>query len=295
VYRIGPRLAIAQTVDFITPVVDDPFDYGAIAAANSLSDVYAMGATPTVALSIICFPSETGDLNVLREIVRGGAAKLKEAGVHLLGGHSVRDPEIKFGYAVTGEVDPKRIVSIGGARQGDVLVLTKPIGTGILATALKRGVLPVEALAIMSRQMRNLNRAASEAMRGVAHAATDVTGFGLLGHARNMARGSRKTLRIWSAAVPFLPGALDLVAGGIASAGLKANRDGMSADVAFAEGVPEPVREALFDPQTSGGLLMAVPASRLEAFVTKLRRRKILAAVIGEVLPRGRRPLEVAS
>ena len=294
-YRIGPKLAIAQTVDFITPVVDDPFDYGAIAAANSLSDVYAMGATPTVALSIICFPSETGDLNVLREIVRGGAAKLKEAGVHLLGGHSVRDPEIKFGYAVTGEIDPRRIVAIEGARQGDVLVLTKPIGTGILATALKRGVLPVESLAIMSRQMKSLNRAASEAMRGVAHAATDVTGFGLLGHARNMARASKRTLRIWSAAVPFLPGALDLVAGGIASAGLGANRDGMSADVAFAEGVPQAVREALFDPQTSGGLLMAIPASRLDAFVTKLRRRKIVAAVIGEVRPRGRRPLEVAA
>ncbi len=290
---MGPKLAIAQTVDFITPVVDDPFDYGAIAAANSLSDVYAMGATPTVALSIICFPSDTGDLDVLREIVRGGAAKLKEAGVALLGGHSVRDPEIKFGYAVTGEVDPRRIVAIGGARPGDLLVLTKPIGTGILATALKRGVLPPKALKAMTAQMKLLNRAASEAMRGVAHAATDVTGFGLLGHARNMARAGRVTLRVWSAAVPFLPGALELVAGGIASAGLKLNRDGMSREVAFSEGVPEPVREALFDPQTSGGLLMAIPASRLDAFAKKLRRSRIAATVIGEVRPRGRRPLEV--
>ncbi len=290
---MGPKLAIAQTVDFITPVVDDPFDYGAIAAANSLSDIYAMGATPTVALSIICFPSDTGDLNVLREIVRGGAAKLKEAGVTLLGGHSVRDPEIKFGYAVTGEVDPRRIVAIGGARPGDLLVLTKPVGTGILATALKRGVLPPNALKAMTAQMKLLNRAASEAMPGVAHAATDVTGFGLLGHARNMARASRMTLRIWSGAVPFLPGALELVAGGIASAGLKSNRDGMSREVAFSEGVPEPVREALFDPQTSGGLLMAIPASRLDAFVKKLRRSRIVATVIGEVRPRGRRPLEV--
>lgn len=290
---MGPKLAIAQTVDFITPVVDDPFDYGAIAAANSLSDVYAMGATPTVALSIICFPSETGDLGVLREIVRGGAAKLKEAGVTLLGGHSVRDPEIKFGYAVTGEVDPRRIVAIAGARAGDLLVLTKPIGTGILATALKRGVLPASGLKAMTAQMKLLNRAASLAMRGVAHAATDVTGFGLLGHARNMARASRATLRVWSAAVPFLPGALDLVAGGIASAGLKSNRDGMSKEVVFSENVPEPMREALFDPQTSGGLLMAIPASRLDAFVKKLRRSRIVATVIGEVRPRGRRPLEV--
>ncbi len=293
VYRISAKVALAQTVDFITPVVDEPQDYGAIAAANSLSDVYAMGAKPTVALSIICFPSETGDLNVLREIVRGGAAKLREAGVTLLGGHSVRDPEIKFGYAVTGEVDPKRIVSIGGARRGDLLVLTKPIGTGILATALKRGVLPRSGIEAMTASMKTLNRAASEAMRGVAHAATDVTGFGLLGHARNMARASRKTLHIWSAAVPLLPGALELVAGGIASAGLKSNRDGMSSEVVWADAVPEPMREALFDPQTSGGLLMSIPVSKADAFLKTLRRKKVEGAVIGEVRPQGRRALEV--
>ena len=293
VYRIGPTLAIAQTVDFITPVVDDPFDYGAIAAANSLSDIYAMGARPTVALSIIGFPAETGDLNVLREIVRGGATKLKEAGVQLLGGHSVRDPEIKFGYAVTGEVHPKRIVSIGGARAGDLLVLTKPIGTGILATALKRGMLAPDPLKIMTAQMKTLNRAAGEAMRGVAHAATDVTGFGLLGHARNMARASRTTLRVWSAAVPFLPGALKLVQDGVASAGLAANREGIGPEVLFQDGVPQPIREALFDPQTSGGLLMSIPASRANAFMKKLKALRIRGVVIGEVRPRGRRPLEV--
>ena len=292
-YRISASLAIAQTVDFITPVVDDPFDYGAIAAANSLSDIYAMGARPTVALSIIGFPSETGDLDVLREIVRGGATTLKEAGVLLLGGHSVRDPEIKFGYAVTGEVHPKRIVSIGGARAGDLLVLTKPIGTGILATALKRGVLPKEGLVAMTGHMKRLNRAASDAMRGVARAATDVTGFGLLGHARTMARASRATLHLWSAAVPFLPGALELVAGGIASAGLASNRDGIAAEVLFQERVPAPVRDALFDPQTSGGLLMAIPASRVDAFVKKLARSRIAGTVIGEVRRRGRHPLEV--
>jgi len=293
VYRISARLAIAQTVDFITPVVDDPYDYGAIAAANSLSDVYAMGATPTVALSIICFPSETGDLDVLGRIVRGGAEQLRAAGVTLLGGHSVRDPEIKFGYAVTGEVDPKRIVTIGGARRGDLLVLTKPVGTGILATALKRGVLPRSGIEAMTASMKTLNRAASLAMRGIAHAATDVTGFGLLGHARNMARASRKTLHLWSAAVPLLPGALDLVAQGIASAGLKSNRDGISSEVLWADGVPEPMRDVLFDPQTSGGLLMAIPASKADAFLSRLRRKKIEGTVIGEVRAQGRRPLEV--
>ena len=293
VYRVNAKLEIAQTVDFITPIVDDPFDYGSIAAANSLSDIYAMGARPTVALSIVGFPIETSDRSVLAAIVRGGAMKLKEAGVLLLGGHSVRDPEIKFGYAVTGEVDPKRIVTVGGARAGDLLVLTKPIGTGILATALKRGALPDEALRAMTAQMKALNRAASEAMRGVAHAATDVTGFGLLGHARNIARASRKTIRIWSAAVPFLAGALEMVASGVASAGLGANRQGIGPDVAFAEGVPEPVQAALFDPQTSGGLLMAIPASALNAFMAKLGRAKVRGTVIGDVRSRGPRPLEV--
>jgi len=292
---MSPTLAIAQTVDFITPVVDDPFDYGAIAAANSVSDVYAMGARPTLALSIIGFPSETGDLDVLREIVRGGATKLKEAGVQLLGGHSVRDPEIKFGYAVTGEVHPKRIISIGGARAGDLLVLTKPIGTGILATALKGGRLAPDRLRAMTAEMKRLNRAASEAMRGIAHAATDVTGFGLLGHARNMARASRVTLRLWSTAVPFLPGALELVAEGIASAGLKSNRLGIGPDVRIEEGVPGPVRDALFDPQTSGGLLISVPASRVSAFVKKLARARTTGTVIGEVGPRRKTPLEVTA
>lgn len=292
VYRLHGKLAVAQTVDFITPVLDDPFDYGAVAAANALSDIYAMGGRPTLALSIVCFPSDTGDLEVLREMIRGGVAKLKEAGVTLLGGHSVRDPEIKFGYAVTGDVDPKRIVTNAGARTGDLLVLTKPLGTGILATALKRGTLPAAALKVMTASMKELNRSASDAMRSVAHAATDITGFGLLGHARNMARASRKTLRFWSAAVPLLPEALELAAGGVASGGLKANRDAIDPDVAWSDGVSEPMRAALVDPQTSGGLLIAVPASKLEVFLKRLRRSKVPAAVVGEVQPRRRHDLE---
>lgn len=294
VYRMGPKLAVAQTVDFITPVVDDAYDYGAIAASNSLSDIYAMGGRPTLALSIVCFPSETGDLEILRQMIRGGAAKLKEAGVTLLGGHSVRDPEIKFGYAVTGEVDPKKIVTNAGAKEGDLLVLTKPLGTGILATALKRGLLPDAALQAMTSQMKALNRAASAAMRGSAvHAATDVTGFGLLGHALNMARASKKSMRFWSAAVPLLPQTLELVQRGVASAGLKANAAAIEPHVMWADGVSEPMRQALVDPQTSGGLLMALSASRVDGLLRRLRLSRIRAVVVGEVKPKRKHFLEV--
>lgn len=295
VYRIAKNLALAQTVDFITPVVDNPRHYGAIAAANALSDIYAMGGKPTLALSIVCYPSDTGDLDVMREILRGGAAKLREAGVVLLGGHSVRDREIKFGFAVTGEVHPRRIVTNARAKQGDLLVLTKPLGTGILATALKRGVLPEAALRATTREMSTLNRVASEAMVAVqAHAATDVTGFGLLGHALNMARASRKTLRFWSNAVPFLPHTLELAQGGVVSAGLITNQSAVASHVAWADGVPEPSRLAMVDPQTSGGLLVALPPSKVEAYLARLARRKIRGVVVGEVMPQGKRLLEVA-
>jgi len=295
VYRIAKNLALAQTVDFITPVVDNPRHFGAIAAANALSDIYAMGGKPTLALSIVCYPSDTGDLDVMREILRGGVAKLREAGVVLLGGHSVRDREIKFGFAVTGEVHPRRIVTNARARLGDLLVLTKPLGTGILATALKRGVLPVPALRAMTREMSTLNRVASEAMVAVqANAATDVTGFGLLGHALNMARASGKTLRIWSNAVPFLPNTLELVRSGVASAGLTANQSAVAPQVSWADGVPEPARLAMVDPQTSGGLLVALPASRVKAYLTLLSRRRIRGVVVGEVVRQARRLLEVA-
>ena len=294
VYKMSASVALVQTVDFFTPMVDDPYDFGAIAAANAVSDVYAMGGVPKTALSILCFPAETGDPAVLRAIVQGGAETLKEAGVLVLGGHSVRDPEMKFGYAITGEVHPKRVVTNAGARAGDLLVLTKPIGTGVLATALKRGRLPDPLVRAMTRQMRTLNRAAAAAMTAVGpSAATDVTGFGLLGHARNIARASRKTIRIWSQAVPYLPGVLEFAADGIASAGLLSNRESIDPDVAWAEGVPEPVRRALVDPQTSGGLLIAVAPSRAERLLGRLTRARVKAAVVGEVLARGPVPLEV--
>lgn len=296
VYRVSATLALVQTIDFFTPMVDDPYDFGAIAAANSVSDVYAMGGVPKTALSVLCFPAEGGDPAVLRDIVRGGADLLRRAGVFVLGGHSVRDPEIKFGYAVTGEVHPKRVVTNAGARAGDVLVLTKPLGVGILATALKRELLPGPLLTRMTRQMKTLNRAAAAAMTASgAHAATDVTGFGLIGHARNMARASGKTIRLWSRTIPLLPGVLDLAARDVVSAGLRSNRESVDPDVMWDESVSEPLRCALVDPQTSGGLLIAIPTSKAEALMRRLSRARVSATVVGEVLARRSRMIEVAA
>jgi selenide, water dikinase len=294
VFRLSPTRALVQTVDFITPVVNDPFDYGRIAAANALSDVYAMGGTPITALSIVCYP-EKGDMGVLGEILRGGAEALARARVALVGGHTVRDPEIKFGFAVTGEVHPKRVVTNAGAKRGDLLVLTKPLGIGILATALKRRLLPEEDLARMTAQLTTLNGTAAAAMVAAgASAATDVTGFGLLGHALNVARASKKTLRIWSAAVPILPRVLDYARDGVAPAGLRSNLGYAAPDVAFDDGVAEPVRMTLADPQTSGGLLIAIAPKRAAKLMAALKRARIDAAVIGEVVASGRKPIEVS-
>jgi selenide,water dikinase len=296
VFRVSANLALVQTVDFFTPMVDDPYDFGAIAAANALSDVYAMGGTPKTALAVLCFPAEDGDPTVLRDIVRGGAAMLRRAGVVVVGGHSVRDPEIKFGYAVTGEVHPKRVITNAGARRGDLLVLTKALGVGILATALKRGLLSPSLLSRMTRQMKTLNRAAAVAMSASkTHAATDVTGFGLLGHARNLARASGKTLRIWSRAVPVLPGALEFAARDVVPGGLRTNREAVDPDVAWGGSVPEALRRVLVDPQTSGGLLIAVPSSGADALRRRLARSRVAFAVVGEVAARGSRPIEVVS
>ncbi len=295
VFRISPTRALVQTVDFFTPMVNDPFDFGRIAATNALSDVYAMGGTPATALSIVCYP-ESGDMEILREILRGGAETLKRARVALMGGHSVRDKEIKFGFAVTGEVHPKRIVSNAGARSGDLLVLTKPLGVGILATALKQRLLSEELVRVMTDQMTTLNRAAGEAMQAVGvSAATDVTGFGLLGHALNVARASRKTIRIWSAAVPILPGVLPLAERDVVPGGLNTNAVYAAPHVTFEENVPEALRKVFVDPQTSGGLLIAVRPSRGKELLRRLARSKVAAEVVGEVLPKRARPLEVAA
>jgi len=250
VFRISPTRALVQTVDFFTPMVNDPFEFGRIAATNALSDVYAMGGTPLTALSIVCYP-ESGDMDVLREILRGGAETLKRARVALMGGHSVRDKEMKFGFAVTGEVHPKRIVSNAGARSGDLLVLTKPLGVGILATALKQRLLSEDSIRAMTEQMATLNRAAGEAMQAVGvSAATDVTGFGLLGHALNVARASRKTIRIWSATVPVLPGVVAFAERDIVPGGLITNAAYVAPHVVFDNGVSEALRKVFVDPQT---------------------------------------------
>ena len=293
VFRISPTRALVQTVDFFTPMVNDPFEFGRIAATNALSDVYAMGGTPMTALSIVCYP-ETGDMQILREILRGGAETLKRAGVALMGGHSVRDKEMKFGFAITGEVHPKRIVSNAGAKSGDLLVLTKPLGVGILATALKQRLLSEGSIRAMTEQMTTLNRAAGEAMQAVGvSAATDVTGFGLLGHALNVARASKKTIRIWSRAVPILPGVVAFADRDVVPGGLLTNAAYVAPYVAFSDGVSEALRKVFVDPQTSGGLLIAVRPSRGKALMRRLARAKVAAAVIGEVRAPGRRPLEV--
>ena len=258
VYRITPELALVQTVDFFTPIVDDPFTYGAIAAANALSDVYAMGGKPISVLSILAWPA-TGDLDDLEEILKGGASKIHEAGAAILGGHSVVDDEIKFGYAVTGTVHPGRVLTNAGAREGDALVLTKPLGTGVIATALKGGMARAEHVAASVESMLLLNRAACEEMlRYRVHGCTDVTGFGLLGHARELAAASAVTLEIETDTLQFLPGALEYARAGIVPGGLIRNRVFVWPSVQVTRTLDAALETLLYDPQTSGGLLIAM-------------------------------------
>jgi len=289
VFLLDAGTALVQTVDFFTPVVDDPEAFGAIAAANALSDVYAMGGRPLTALSIAAFPEHDFPPEWVAAIVQGGERKLREAGSVLLGGHSVRDPEIKFGYAVTGLVDPKRMLTNAAGAAGEVLVLTKPLGTGVVATALKAGRAADAAVAAATRSMSALNRDASEA--ALAHgvrAATDVTGFGLLGHAAGIARESRLTLEIRLDDLPLLPGALEL-AEAFQPAGLRANRREFGPSVTLPPDA-DPRRTALlFDPQTSGGLLLLVP----DAEVGPLLARLPAARVVGQARAPGPVPLVV--
>jgi selenide,water dikinase len=286
VYLLSEDLALVQTVDFFTPIVDDPFTFGAIAAANALSDVYAMGGTPLSALSIVAFPGsgeKAADLDILEAILRGGLEKMREAGCAVLGGHSVNDPEIKFGYAVTGTIHPKRIKANSGAQPGDVLVFTKALGTGVIGTALKRGIAPPAAVEAAAASMLTLNRAACEAMlRFAVHGCTDVTGFGLIGHAREMARASGVTLEIEPAAVPLLPGAIDAVLAGAIPGGLNNNREFASRGVEVAAPIDPALLELLYDPQTSGGLLISLPESDAACLIEELAG----ATRIGRVLLR---------
>jgi len=282
VYKLSPELALVQTVDFFTPIVDDPFTFGAVAAANSLSDVYAMGGRPISALSILAYPAD-GDLDDLAQILKGGAEKMREADCSILGGHSVADDEMKFGYAVTGTVHPARVKANAGAMPGDELVFTKQIGTGVIATALKRGIASEAHAAASIRQMLTLNRRACEAMLAFdVHGCTDVTGFGLLGHAREMAAASRATIEIHVDSVRFLPGALDYARLGALPGGLKNNRDFVSCAVEATRELPREVEDLLYDPQTSGGLLISLPPADAAAF----ERAFAGAYRIGRVLPR---------
>jgi selenide,water dikinase len=291
VFLHGPGEALVQTADFFTPIVDDPYDYGQVAAANALSDVYAMGGRPITALALLCFPDATLPPEVLREILRGGQDKMIEAGVSVLGGHSVRDPELKFGYSVTGVVQRRHLLTNAGVRAGDRLLLTKPLGTGVLATALKHGRLERSLVTRLTRQMTTLNRRAAEAaVEFGARAATDVTGFGLLGHAAQMAEASGVTLVLRPAKGWFLPRVLDLAAAGELAGGLHKNRE-FYGDLVDEDALPEPMRLALYDPQTSGGLLIAISKRRAVALAAALRRRRVWMAEVGEAVPRRERPI----
>lgn len=289
VYKLTPELALVQTVDFFTPIVDDPYTFGAIAAANSLSDVYAMGGRPLTALSIVAYPAK-GDILDLEQILRGGAEKMHEAACSVVGGHSIADEEMKFGYAVTGTVHPARFKANASARPGDVLVFTKRIGTGVIATALKKGIAAQADVDEAIRSMLTLNREACERMlRFEAHGCTDVTGFGLLGHAREMALASGVTLEIAADRVQFLPGALDYARRGAIPGGLKNNREFASCMVEVLREPPPGVEDLLYDPQTSGGLLITLP----EADAAALERDFDRAYAIGRVLPRSAQPLRL--
>ena len=283
VYKIDEDRALVQTVDFFTPIVDDPFVYGQIAAANALSDVYAMGGRPLTALAIAGFPKEA-ERDILARIFAGGLDMLNRAGVALLGGHTVQDQEIKFGYAVTGEVDPGRVFANAGARAGDELILTKPVGTGIIATALKFDRAPAAAIEAAIASMTTLNRAAAEVLRelpeGAVHACTDITGFGLLGHASEMAAASGCTLEIAATAVPLIEGARALVAGNVPGGG-RTNRQHFAGRIAIDPGVPSDVVDLLFDPQTSGGLLVAIDAGLATVAIERLRADGVPAVAIG--------------
>lgn len=285
VYRVAPDLAMVQTVDFFTPMVDDPFTFGQIAATNALSDVYAMGGRPVTALSLVCF-SQGGDFNLLEQIMLGGLSKMQEAGCVVVGGHSVRDAEIKFGYAVTGLIHPDAVLTNANAKQGDVLVLTKAIGTGVITTALKQGKAAPEWVASAVASMTTLNRRALEIARGYeVHAATDITGFGLMGHCREMALGSSVRLLIDVTAIPLLDGALESVRLGAVPAGLLANREFAECMVEDAHGVqisPE-LRALLYDPQTAGGLLLSIAPEHAEPLVAELQAAGLPAAAIGGV------------
>ena len=308
VYRIGPATALVQTVDFFTPMVDDPYTFGQVAATNSLSDVYAMGGFPISSLALVCFP-EKADLAILERILAGGLSKMIEAGCSVIGGHSVRDEEMKFGYSVTGLIDPAKVLTNGGAKAGDRLVFTKALGTGVISTAIKKKAAKQSWIDAAITSMTTLNKKAAEVVTRHAgpgheerssaandqrpttndaftvHAMTDVTGFGLIGHAREIALASNVSLRFCANRIPLLEGALECVRAGHIPGGLKANREFAECVVGYADGISEEVKTMLFDPQTAGGLLISVASEDATDLARALNAAGVSAVEIGEVLP----------
>jgi selenide,water dikinase len=309
VYQIAPDQALVQTVDFFTPIVDDPYMFGQIAATNSLSDVYAMGGKPLTSLALVCFP-EKADLEILERILAGGLSKMIEAGCTVVGGHSIRDEETKFGYSVTGVVHPKKVLTNAGAKPGDSLLLTKAIGTGVISTAIKKGTAESAWIDAAVQSMTTLNKRAAEVLttghvgtgaspvqaeRSSAafsvNAVTDITGFGLIGHLREMVLASEVSASISAGAVPLLDGALECVRAGFVPGGLRNNRDFAECLVEYDDGVPDDVRALLFDPQTAGGLLIATPDG--DTLRRALHEAGVGAAKIGDVLPSGKPRIQV--
>jgi selenide, water dikinase len=296
VYLLTPETALVQTVDFFTPIVDDPYTFGEIAATNALSDVYAMGGKPLTSLALVCFPDK-GDLEILGRILAGGLSKMIEAGCTVVGGHSIRDEETKFGYSVTGVIHPKRVLANQGAQTGDKLLFTKALGTGVISTAIKKGVAKQEWIDAAVKSMTTLNKTAAEVIttgRSV-HALTDVTGFGLIGHAREMALASKVSLVFQTSNIAVLEGALDCIHAGYIPGGLKANRDFAECMVGYDESVPADIRTLLFDPQTAGGLLISVSTEDAGALMRALQDAGVPAAEIGQVIPRTKPLIRVIS
>ncbi len=291
VYKLTDELAIIQTIDFFTPIVDDPYMFGQIAAANALSDVYTMGGKPLTAMNIVCFPTQSMAISILKDILRGGIDKMGEAKVTLVGGHSIDDVELKYGLSVTGTVHPKHLVTNSGAKAGDKLILTKPLGTGIISTAVKAGVVDEKTIAKVTKCMASLNDRASGLMQEVGvHACTDITGFGFLGHTIQLAQNSGVGINIDIASIPLFPEAGEFAKQGLCPAGLHRNREFYSPHVKFTGKVPTYRQDVLFDPQTSGGLLICLAASKAERLLNRLRQAGIEdAAIIGEAVsePKG--------
>ena len=286
VYQLNEEVALVQTVDFFTPIVDDPFTFGQIAVANALSDVYAMGGTPLTGMNLVAFPIKTLSRSILKDILLGGLSKMEEAGVALVGGHSIDDPEIKYGLAVTGTVHPDKILTNAKAKAGDKLVLTKPLGTGIISTALKARMASEEAILKSVESMAALNRTASEGMRKFgAHACTDITGFSFIGHALEMAAASQVGMVIQSTSVPVFPEAMEYAKLGLIPGGASSNRDFFSCRVEVDSGVLALFIDLFYDPQTSGGLLISLPSGQAEELVAALKKEKNMDSwIVGEVV-----------